>query len=154
MVTISIAAFGGAQQKGRDSRRKSDLDALKKALELAKGDSTSSAYYPGCPGASTDCILDGGATPNADTTENPDIQSTTTTYIKKVPADPKNSAPYVYTYVPLPDGCEGASGIGSLCTDFSLVACLENANDSQRDATANALCPAATTGSSYTITNP
>src|SRR3989344_5050642 len=158
LVTISIAAFGGAQQKGRDSRRKSDLDALKKALELAKGDSTSAAYYPGCPGASTDCILDGGATPNADTTENPDIQSTTTTYIKKVPADPKNSGKYVYTYVPTSNGCTGVSE-ATPCTAFSLVACLENANDSQKDPTATAdttRCPITgpdTTGGSYTVTN-
>jgi len=46
LATFVVAAFGGAQQRGRDARRKSDLDAVKKAMELAKSDCINASYYP------------------------------------------------------------------------------------------------------------
>src|SRR3990167_4751352 len=46
LATFVIASFSSAQGRGRDSRRKADLDAVKKALELAKADCTGGAYYP------------------------------------------------------------------------------------------------------------
>ncbi|KKS02749.1 hypothetical protein A2W45_02955 [Candidatus Curtissbacteria bacterium RIFCSPHIGHO2_12_41_11] len=122
LVTISIAAFGGAQQKGRDSRRKSDLDALKKALELAKGDSTSSAYYPGCTTASP-CLLPTIAL----------LPALETTYIKKVPQDPSGGGSctlgLAYCYDSLVTR-GGATCTTSYCAGaYNLTACLENSTE-------------------------
>src|SRR3990167_9847267 len=74
LASFAIASFTSAQAKGRYSRRKADLDAIRKAGELAKTDSTGSKYYPSTTGALA------------------------TTYIKSpVPQDPKST-----TAVPIP----------------------------------------------------
>src|SRR3990167_11225741 len=49
LITIIVATFGTTPQKARDSRRKTDLDAFKKALELYQGDTRGAAWYPACP---------------------------------------------------------------------------------------------------------
>src|SRR4030066_1038673 len=46
LASFAIASFTSAQRKGRDSRRKADLDAIKKALELFKGDTKGGGFYP------------------------------------------------------------------------------------------------------------
>jgi general secretion pathway protein G len=67
-----------------------------------------------------------------------------TIYMQKVPCDPLNTGKYVYTYVP-----------NATDTAYSLVACLENVNDQQKDTTNNATyCTGGTTNWSYTVTNP
>lgn len=105
LATIAIASFSSAQGKARDGRRKGDLDALKKAFELAKSDSTG-GFYP--------------QQMNTASLETPG-------YIKKIPTDPQAlSATYVYT--PAPAACTTA------CTSYTLTACLENGNDNSKDA--------------------
>src|SRR3990167_10302283 len=49
LASFAIASFSSAQAKARDSRRKADLDAIVKALELARSDS-SGGYSPVCDG--------------------------------------------------------------------------------------------------------
>src|SRR5438105_4116721 len=83
LATFIVASFTSAQGKARDSRRKSDLDALKKALELSKSDSTGGAFYPS---AATVATL---VTPG---------------YIKVVPTGPSGDT---YTYTATPSGCTG-----------------------------------------------
>jgi general secretion pathway protein G len=64
------------------------------------------------------------------------------TYMQKIPCDPTNSGQYIYTYV--------QSG-----STYQLFACLENANDPQKDTTNNsARCNGGTDNWSYTLTNP
>lgn len=46
LAVFVIASFNSAQQKSRDAKRKSDLDAVKKALELVRSDCTFGSYYP------------------------------------------------------------------------------------------------------------
>src|SRR3990167_11030107 len=46
LASFAIASFTSAQAKGRDSRRKADLDAVSKALELNKSDCIGGAWYP------------------------------------------------------------------------------------------------------------
>lgn len=112
LATFIVASFSNAQEKSRDARRKSDLDAIKKALELAKSDSTNGSYYPNAASAAT---------------------LTTPGYIRQLPTDPSTSTSYTYT--------GGAAGCGpGLCVDYRLSANLENnldpdANQSQ------ATCP-------------
>ncbi len=139
LATISVASFSGAQARGRDSRRKTDLDAVKKALELARQDTAGAYYYPSCDTyVSGSCGITGTST-------NPDLSPASNPYIKAVPKDPKTGS--AYTYTPIPASC-GASA----CTGYSIVACLENQNDSQKDTTQNTtVCPLSTNTVSYTV---
>lgn len=122
LAAFIVASFTSAQQKARDSRRKADLDAIKKALELAKGDSPSAAYYPNCTGGIAVCALNaaGNTTPNL----------VTRNYIKAIPVDPSGSAGY--TYYPQPNPGPPCSTTSN-CTGFILIASLENKNDPSVD---------------------
>lgn len=66
-----------------------------------------------------------------------------TTYLKSIPCDPKNPT-QVYTYNP------SASPV----VTYTLVACLENASDTQKDAVNIAPCTGIAGTVSYTLTNP
>ncbi|OGD93536.1 hypothetical protein A3C33_00810 [Candidatus Curtissbacteria bacterium RIFCSPHIGHO2_02_FULL_42_58] len=119
LAALTLVSYGSAQERARDSKRKQEIDAIKKTLELAKQDTAGSYYYP-----------------NA-------LASLAPTYIKVVPTDPKTGLSY--TYSPTPAGCS------TNCTSYALTGCLENTNDSQKDATQNeTTCPG--TPVSYTIT--
>ncbi len=63
-----------------------------------------------------------------------------TTYMQKIPCDPSSGAFYIY---------DSPSGN----TTYSIIACLENGNDAQKDATTSPSC-SATTNISYTLQNP
>lgn len=76
LALLIIPNVTSAPKKSRDTRRKTDLRAVKNALEEYYVDN--STY----PAALTD--LTGGSAP----------------YLQTVPTDPKNSSPYVYTYTP------------------------------------------------------
>jgi len=155
LASLATYAYADSQAKSRDSRRKANLDAIRKALELAKQDSAGAYSYPICasygsPAAnacalSTDGAAVTGATPLAPT------------YIKAMPKDPKSDAGYSYwTYAT--DGTTACTGAGT-CPQFKIVACLENTKDPQQDPTASQdtiSCPnsGATAGTkSFTITN-
>lgn len=70
LATIGMTLFSDVQKKGRDSRRKGDVDAMSKALE--SGYNAQTGLYPV---AYTATMFASGLTP----------------------VDPKNTAPYVYT---------------------------------------------------------
>ncbi len=80
LMGIGFFTYASAQSRGRDSRRKSDLLALKGALELSRQDA--SGFYPSS------------------------LASLAPTYIKTVPKDPKTASDYVYT--PQPTSCTTA----------------------------------------------
>ena len=68
------------------------------------------------------------------------LKSGNTVYIAKIPCDPLNTGKY--TYFPS-------------VTSYSLYACLENVNDSQKDKSNNPeYCTGGTTNWSYTLNNP
>lgn len=124
LAGLTLASYGGTQERARDSKRKTDLDAIKKALELARQDSVGAYYYPSCNSydGNNSCALSG-------TTTTPQLTSTTTTpYMNSVPADPKTGTGY--TYIPSPASCAA-----SACTSYSLITCLENTRDTQKDTT-------------------
>ena len=128
LATFVVASFTSAQQRGRDSRRKADLDALKKALTLAKQDSAGASYYPFCTAAAPPCGL--GAT-------TPVLTAGTTPYIRAIPPDPApGTCGASYSYYTGPSGCRTTN----TCTDFRILACLENAND-PNIAQARTKCP-------------
>ena len=67
-----------------------------------------------------------------------------TTYMQKIPCDPLNTGNYIYTYL-----------AGSGNTTYTLYACLENVNDSQKDTANNsAYCTGGSTNWSYTVNSP
>ena len=117
LVTIIVATMSGTQAKARDTRRKEDLDAVKKALELFKSDTTGSAKYP-------------------NTTTGSLVSNS---YIKTLPSDPSitvNGGNYFYAPLtsagaacPAGGGDTPVAASAGTCTKYSLIACLENLND-------------------------
>lgn len=63
------------------------------------------------------------------------------TYIPKMPCDPTNTGQYVYKYT-------------TTGTTYTLVTCLENEKDAQRDKTNNASFCSGIDNWSFTLTNP
>lgn len=124
LSTLLTANFIGVRQRSRDGQRKSNLRQIQSALELYRSDN---ATYP----------LD---TSNPFSTCNAQFSQGSAIYMQKVPCDPSGTA---YTYV-------------SNGTTYTLIACLENTKDSDpQTKTTNPDPPCnATTGVSYTLTNP
>lgn len=135
LATFIVASFNSAQQRGRDARRKSDLDAVKKALELAKNDCTGSKWYPLAAGVTEEARYSGGGN-----SLDGFLDSGTLNYIRALPHDPKfvsaSADDYHYTpYTPVgPSGASvcldgtGARTLGGV-TRYTLSALLENGND-------------------------
>ena len=88
----------------RDSKRKTDIQALQEDLETFKGKTKDKKYYPGA--LTSDAMVKTGI-------------------IAKIPQDPINKQPFIYIYQSLPATCLGD------CTQYALYACLENKNDKQ-----------------------
>jgi general secretion pathway protein G len=105
-----------APKKANDTKRKTDLAAIQRALEEYFIDNNA---YPGTAGVA-DVVLGGVNGPL--TTGNPPL-------MKAVPVDPKNGNPaqYVYTYTP-----------ANSDSSYTLTACLENSNDTGEDVIAPA----------------
>jgi len=114
-------------KKGRDTQRKSDLSVIQSAFEIYKADL---GIYPPQPLPSCGNPLTAGSPPS--------------TYMRRFPCDPRNTGQHVYRYVP---------SAGN--TAYSLIACLENTSDLQKDPTNNsAYCTGGTTNWSYTVQSP
>lgn len=127
LTSFLLANLVGAKARARDAERKSDLRQIQAALELYRADLSS---YPAQP--LPNCGLPLPA------------PSGGTVYMQKIPCDPLNSPPnYVYTYVQTGGG-----------TGYTLTACLENLNDSQKDKVNDSTACSGTQNWSYTLTNP
>ena len=124
LASLVLVSLGSAQQRARDSQRKSDLDALKKSLELARQDSPGAYSYP----VDLQTLDDDPNSP----------------YIKQIPKDPKTGTDYIYEPLSFTNGpCT------TDCAKYTLTACLENKNDSQKDTTKHSSCQDA----SYSVTS-
>lgn len=123
LATFSMVNFIGVRQRARDAQRKSDIEQLRSAFEIYRSDQAS---YPPSP------------LPNCGASLTAPAPATGTVYLQKSPCDPITNAKYNYSVT------------GSPPRAYTLVACLENSNDSQKDATKNSSCNTA----SYTLTNP
>lgn len=124
LTALLTANFVGARQRGRDGQRKANLYNMQSALELYRSDNgiyPLGSAFPACGS----CLSTSG-------TCNP----TDTIYMKEVPCDPSTQASYTY-----------ASSDG---LTYSIVACLENGQDSEKDASTDSSCSEA----SFTLTNP
>ncbi len=131
LATLLMANFIGVMQRSRDGQRKSDLRQIQSALELYRSDQGDYPLTASFPSCGSP--LTGG--------------SPSVTYMQKVPCDPTNSGDFVYSYSS--DG-----------TTYTLVACLENVNDSQKDSSDNTnFCNTKDSSNnrtdwSYTLQNP
>lgn len=104
LSSFLVTNYIGVRMRARDTQRKSDLRQIQSALEMYRSDV---GFYP-ATAAFPAC---GGALTNAGVT-----------YMKKIPCDPTGVAPLVYRY-------QSASS-NSL---YTIIACLENIKDQQRD---------------------
>ena len=127
LLALLVPNFMQVRIKARDVRRKSDLKAIQKALEMYKlGQST--PIYPAAAGLVACAPL----------------SDANNTYMQVVPQDPLARCPTVsnsYSYVPAGD-----------LYSYKLSACLEDPNDPEK-----VTCPAGFTCSSgkcYQLTNP
>lgn len=103
IVTGSLLGnFFTSISKGRDSRRKQDLELIGKSLDLYYNDHRA---YP----------ITVFPTPPASFNDG------TTTYMQTIPVDPKSNLRYTYIHDASPPGSAGDG--------YKLYACLENSND-------------------------
>jgi len=124
LSALLMSNFIGVRQRARDAQRKSDVHQIQSAVELYRADIGS---YP-----TSDSFTTCGKSVSL---KSPDNSST---YMQSIPCDPSSGNIYTYT---------------STGTSYTLVTCLENATDSQKDSSNNtSLC--GTTTYSYTVTNP
>jgi len=131
LATLVMTNMQGVRERARDVARKSDLGQIKTALRLYYNDNQSypeadTSSIKGCDAAV--CAWGSAFVDNGNT------------YMKKLPTDPLGSGDYTQYYYTV-----DATG-----DDFTLTACLENASDSDKDSSVDALCGSA--AASYTIT--
>lgn len=111
LTIITLASFTNAQKKGRDAKRKSELDALSKAMIMYFNDTGSFPAAIDFTSSSTGLTGPGGDY-----------------YIRTLPVDPKNTPsttpPFDYVYV-----------VSTTKRSFSLFANLENTSDPKCEAT-------------------
>ncbi len=110
IVAAGSVAYSNSQEKSKDKRRKSDIEAIRQALVIAKQDD---GYY------------------------KIDLTSLTPKYIKSIPQDPVTNQNYIFVPGPTIPLCDNTS---TYCTNFTLTTCLENANDPQQDSSKNSSC--------------
>ncbi len=127
LTALGAVSYSGAQVRARDTQRKSDVAVYQSALECYFASKHS---YP-ATGAQL-ALLNENCT-----RENPAF------------VDPKTAASYIYNpYTSSAKTSPACSGTG--CFYYEIVACLENTNDSQKDAVDT--CAGATV--SYTVKAP
>ncbi len=133
LATLLIANIGGVRERARDAKRKSDLNQIQKALELYKNSQTTPEY----PATGDVEALAADLEPD---------------FMGDVPHDPKcsfsNEVGDLVCTGDWPDYSYVLDGSDSL--KYTLIVCLENASDPQKDLLANT-CSA---GYSLTRTEP
>ena len=129
VMAVLFPNFMGARQNARDTKRKSDLDNIRKALELYKLDQPYQQYPTG-PFPASWCGQCWSSQANC----------AGNIYMHQFPCDPGTltGTPYLYQ----PTGT----------TEYALSACLENAVDPNRDPAPISQCGGS--GASYTVYQP
>ena len=128
MGSLMTGNFMNSYLRARDAVRKNDLRQLQNALESFKADSSSPISYPASIPACGSAWTVGS-----------------TTYMAKIPCDPKTNSGYSYQL--------GASSV----LTYTLCTCLEILDDAagvRGDCDASYVCPGSPNGNAYTITQP
>jgi len=154
LISFSTISFVSAQQKGRDGKRKTDLQTIKQALTLYYRGNGS--YPPGGNCAAADYHSD-------DPGNGIWIPGLVTNYIENLPKDPtqansfsiffaKNILPTLDISTPVyagggpgpgnpgPNGHSYMYSVAAGCSTYVLWASLENSNDAQLVTNTNATC--------------
>ena len=92
LAAISIVAYNGIQNRGRDSQRQSDFATLEKALKMYRIDNSG---FPRC--ASTGVFVS-GTDPAATCTLSAMVAQLVPKYISVAPQDPIGAGSYIYRY--------------------------------------------------------
>ncbi len=129
ILAVVFPNFMGARERARDSKRKTDLLEIRKALEIYKLDQNPPSYP-------ANDFLNNSDLCNSCWSTGPNC--TQTIYMRKFPCDPQTSLPYIYNL-------NEADNL-----KYSLSACLENEADPEKDSEVAAGCTLA----SYTIYQP
>lgn len=106
LATLVISNVSGVRERARDAERKSDLKAIQQALEMYKHNQ-SKPVYPPTASWKTDLV-------NGE-------------YLADSPLDPK------CTTTDCTEWLNYSYALGADTLTYTLVACLENASDAQRD---------------------
>jgi len=140
LASILFANYVGVRQRARDGVRISDLRQMQIGLEFYRSET---GYYPdvtiACP-----CVCGKAFTSGPDVFYDQNaIPAGVTIYMQKIPCDPSSTitTPISYVYNPSP---------AILSTTYTLVSCLENDKDPQRDSVASPTC-ASNGQQSYTL---
>ncbi|HQA83853.1 MAG TPA: prepilin-type N-terminal cleavage/methylation domain-containing protein [bacterium] len=96
LSTLSVVALNSARVKSRDARRLSDIKQLHTALEMYFDQNQSYPTTTGALGSGNFACLNSAGWAA--------VNCSGTVYMQKVPTDPKNSTPFVYTYTPQGSG--------------------------------------------------
>lgn len=119
LASISVVAYNGIQQRSRDSIRKSDINAIAKALELHYIDKSS---YTQPESLCVDTSIGKDSCDNVivnsgDWASDSDLRDLVTGgYVQKLPKDPTNDSTYYYSYEPWNAGDGGYSAAGQAFT--------------------------------------
>ena len=105
LVTVALAAYSTLNKQSRDTKRKSDLEQVRSALEMYKSDY---GYYPAVNTAGFDVAGNLSA-------------SLTTTYMPFIPSDPLSAQNYYF---------ESLNPVSSNYYGYCLCAKLESQNGS------------------------
>lgn len=82
LIAIGIASYSSINKRSRDTKRKSDLEQLRSALEMYRAQN---GNYPSAGGGSFVSTTNLAA-------------SLVSTYIPAIPVDPQDESPYMYRY--------------------------------------------------------
>jgi prepilin-type N-terminal cleavage/methylation domain-containing protein len=113
LVSASLIGLSGSRETARDTKRKSDLEAIRSALELYKADTN---VYPSglaCNSSKGSC----GSCPCTGSDWSGAISTALEpNYIANLPTDPINDSTYYYYYTPVCSGILTICGVSKTCS--------------------------------------
>lgn len=111
MATAGVSGYLNSLKNSRDAKRKLDVDTIRNALELYRGNRSDSAYPTTAQGLA--CLVGGSATP------------CDTKYLT-LPVDPASVSPRInYAYAASPVNCDNTV-IGGYCSSYTIGTVLES----------------------------
>ena len=117
LATVVFISYSQSQLKSRDSRRKSDLEAISQAVNLFKNEN---GFYP--PGAAVGTTLI--YAPWNGLISSSTLTTSLNAYLSSLPNDPKTSFPNYYYMTNYTD-------VTHTTTKYRIYSILENTKDSQ-----------------------
>ncbi len=109
LITAATVSYTSLNKSSRDSRRKADIENIRAAVEQYRSDNDT---YPAS--ITFSCASPGN------------LSNGPTTYLTKIPNDPKCASGQNYSYVPVGNGGVGCDGTTTPCTNYAIGATLEN----------------------------